>query len=311
MKRHLIIIMIFVFTSCSKSYEEKVVIDNFPQDINQAQIEIVSSLSGHQPMQPIGVELNARATVKERDLTRAYLIELLKKLSLKPIEQNYRQKNVNSLVDILIGPFKGTNIYGVIPASKSTNQYIILGAHYDTARGCPGANDNASAIALLYGVTKRLSEISTRKVNVLVVFFDQEEEDLIGSKAFARYIQKKKFEILSVHTFDQIGWDKDKDRAIELELPTIELEEIYKEQGIKSGIPIHTTRVNSTDHQSFRDIGINAVGITEEYVNKDTSPFKDTPNDTFNTINFEYLESSTNLVYEVIKTLVSKNNENE
>lgn len=303
--------MIFVFASCSKSNEEKVVIDNFPQDINQAQIEIVSSLSGNQPIKPIGVGLSARATKKERELTRAYLMELLKKLSLKPIEQNYRQKNANSLVDILIGPFKGTNIYGVLSASKSTNQYIILGAHYDTARECPGANDNASAIALLYGVTKRLSEISTRKVNVLVVFFDQEEEELIGSKAFARYIQKKKFEILSAHTFDQIGWDKDEDRAIELELPTIELEEIYKEQGIKLGIPIHTTRVNSTDHQSFRDIGINAVGITEEYVNKDTSPFKDTPNDKFNTINFEYLESTTNLVYEVIKTLVSKNNGNE
>lgn len=303
--------MIFVFTSCSNSEEEKVVIDNFPQDINEAQIEIVSSLSGNQPIQPKGIELNARATLKERKLSRAYLIELLKKLSLKPIEQNYRQKNVNSFVDILIGPFKGTNIYGVLPASKSTNQYIILGAHYDTARDCPGANDNASAIALLYGVTKRLSEISTREANVLIVFFDQEEEELIGSKAFARYIQKQKLEILSAHTFDQIGWDKDEDRAIELELPTIELEEIYKEQGIKLGIPVHTTRVNSTDHQSFRDMGINAVGITEEYVNKDTSPFKDTPNDKFNTINFEYVESTTNLIYEVIKTLVSKNNENE
>ncbi|NJB72031.1 Zn-dependent M28 family amino/carboxypeptidase [Saonia flava] len=311
MKLQLIIIMIFVFTSCSNSEEEKVVIDNFPQDINEAQIEIVSSLSGNQPIQPKGIELNARATLKERKLSRAYLIELLKKLSLKPIEQNYRQKNVNSFVDILIGPFKGTNIYGVLPASKSTNQYIILGAHYDTARDCPGANDNASAIALLYGVTKRLSEISTREANVLIVFFDQEEEELIGSKAFARYIQKQKLEILSAHTFDQIGWDKDEDRAIELELPTIELEEIYKEQGIKLGIPVHTTRVNSTDHQSFRDMGINAVGITEEYVNKDTSPFKDTPNDKFNTINFEYVESTTNLIYEVIKTLVSKNNENE
>tara|TARA_R110000868_G_scaffold37111_14_gene131608 strand:+ start:18551 stop:19486 length:936 start_codon:yes stop_codon:yes gene_type:complete len=307
MKPQSIILMIFILASCSTSNEKKIVIDNFPQDLDQTQIEIVSSLSGHQPLHPIGVELNARATVQERELTRAYLMALLEKLSLNPIEYNYRQKNVNSLVDILIGPFKGTNIYSVLPATKSTNNYIILGAHYDTARDCPGANDNASAVAVLYGVAKKLSEITTREVNVLVVFFDQEEEELVGSKAFARYIKRKKFEILSVHTFDQIGWDEDGDRAIELELPTKELEELYKEQGIKLDIPVHTTKVNSTDHQSFRELGFNAVGITEEYVNKDTTPFKDTVNDTFNTVNFDFLSSTTNLVYEVIKIMVTDN----
>ncbi|EFQ79257.1 M28 family metallopeptidase [Algoriphagus machipongonensis] len=306
MKQRLIILMIFILMSCSKSHEEKVILYNFPQDIKQAQIEIVSSLSGNQPIQPIGVQLKARATLRERELSRAYLIELLKNLSLQPIEQNYRQKNINPFVDILIGPFKGTNIYGILPATVNTNQYIILGAHYDTARDCPGANDNASAISLLYGVAKKISEIPSREVNVLIVFFDQEEEDLIGSKAFARYIKKNEYDILSVHTFDQIAWDKDQDNAIELELPTAELEEIYKEQGLKLDIPIHTTKVNSTDHQSFRDIGFNAVGITEEFVNKDTSPYKDTPEDTFETVNFDYVESTTNLVYEVIKTLVTK-----
>lgn len=311
MKPLLTLVLFFIFTSCSKSNEIKAVIDNFPQDIKQAQIEIVSSLSGNQPIQPIGLEINARATVQERKLTKAYLIELLKKLSIKPIEQNYRQKNVFPFFDILIGPFKGTNIYGVLRANKNTNQYIILGAHYDTVRGCPGANDNASAIALLYGITKRLSEISTRQVNVIVVFFDQEEEGLIGSKAFAKHIKRNAYDILSVHTFDQIGWDKDEDRAIELELPTIELEEIYKKQGVKLDIPVHTTQVSSTDHHSFRVNGFNAVGITEEYANKDTSPFRDTPKDKFETVNFDYLESTTNLVYEVIRTIITKTNRNE
>ena len=310
MKICFISIIIFVLTSCSGS-KEKVLLDNFPQDIHKAQIKIVSSLSGNQSISSEGLVLNARATVQERELSRAYLLELLKQLSIEPNEQHYKQKNINPLVDILVGPFKGTNIYGILPATLQTEQYIILGAHYDTARHCPGANDNASSIALLYGVAKRLLELKTRKYNILIVFFDQEEEELIGSKAFARYIRKKKYTIHSAHTFDQIGWDKDKDRAIELELPSIELEKVYKVQGVKLGIPIYTTKVNSTDHQSFRDIGINAVGITEEYVNKDTSPFKDTPKDMFETINFQYLESTTNLVYEVIKTIVSKSVKDE
>lgn len=302
--------MIFILTSCSGG-KEKVLLDNFPQDIRRAQIEIVSSLSGNQPITAKGSVLNARATVQERQLSGAYLIALLEQLTIEPVIHNYHQKNANPFVDLLIGPFNGTNIYGILPASINTNRHIILGAHYDTARNCPGANDNASAIALLYGVAKKLSETTIRKAHIIIVFFDQEEEDLIGSKAFARYVKKKGYAIHSVHTFDQIGWDKDADRAIELELPSIELEEVYKRQAVKLGIPIHITKVNSTDHQSFRDIGINAVGITEEYVNKDTSPFKDTPKDTFETINFQYLESTTNLVYEVIKTIVSKNIKDE
>ncbi len=301
------IVLFFILISCSKSNKHLIVVENFQEDIEQAQVDIVSSLSGNQNIQPINISLKARATCKERSLARHYLINLLEALSINPIEQNYRLPNSNPLTDLLIGPFTGTNIYGILPASKDTNDYIVLGAHYDTERDSPGANDNASAIALLYGVVKKLSELKKRKVHVVLVFFDQEEEGLIGSKVFANFLKEKKMQIHSVHTFDQIGWDKDEDKAIELELPTEELKKLYQKQALKLKIPIYTTKVNSTDHHSFRSLGFHSVGITEEYVNNDTTPFKHTENDTFETVNFEYLTSITELVYEVIAETITEN----
>ena len=299
-------ILIVTLISCTKSNENEVMLGNFPEDIELAQNSIVSSLTGYQNILPVDIKLASRTTSQERALTRSYLSSLFEQLSINPIEHSYWHPNSNPFADILVGPFRGTNIYGILPANVNTNQYVILGAHYDTARGCPGANDNASAIALLYGVAKKLLGVKKRNVNVLIVFFDQEEEDVIGSKAFSKMLKNKGHDILSVHTFDQTGWDEDGDRAIELELPTEELKELYQKHGNKFNIPVHVTNVNSTDHHSFREIGFNSVGITEEYVNGDTSPFKDTVEDTFDTVNFEYVLSTTNLVYEVIKEIITK-----
>lgn len=107
-----------------------------------------------------------------------------------------------------------------------------------------------------------------------------------------------------MHTFDTIGWDGDGDRAVELELPTPDLEQHYKSVAARLSIPVHVTRVNSTDHHSFRLLGYDAIGLTDEYANGDYAPYKDTPDDTYDTVNFEFLASCTQLVFETIKDIV-------
>lgn len=272
-----------------------------PNPINE-QRKIIQTLTGESQLAD-GSRILARSKKDERALTRKYLSDLILQLKLIPKEHNYTMPNINPLVDLLFDPFTGTNVYTTLPATKASNQYVILGAHFDSERNCPGAIDNASGVALAYGVMKKLSRMKNRDKHVILVFFDQEEEELVGSKAFAQYIQNQEFSVHSVHTFDTMGWDRDGDKAIELELPTPALEKIYRNHADKLGIPIHTTRVNSTDHQSFRALEFNAVGLTDEFVNKDYAPYKDTPNDTFDTVNFEYLDSCTSLVFEVVKDI--------
>jgi len=267
------------------------------------QKKIIAELSGNKTLQN-GKTISSRSTKEERQLTREYLSELISSIGLKSEYQEYKLPNVNPLADLLFEPFKGANVYTLLPSTKQSDEYIILGAHFDTERNCPGAIDNASGIAISFGVIKKLTELEQRNVNVILVFFDQEEENLIGSQAFAQKLKKEKLKILSVHTMDTMGWDRDGDRAVELELPTEYLKEIYSSTGEKLGIPIHYTKVNSTDHHSFRELGFNATGLTDELVNGDYAPFKDTPKDTYETVNFNYVASCTELVFQVTKKLI-------
>lgn len=265
--------------------------------------EVVAVLTGEKPI--VGQQrITSRWTRQERALSRKYLQSVFSELGLDFKEQPYRMPNLHAFQDFLLGPFRGANLYGVLPATTPSEEYLLLGAHYDTEKGAPGANDNASAIAVIYGVVAALISEEKREKNLLVVFFDQEEEDNVGSRAFLRFLAGKPWEIHSVHTIDQMGWDADGDRNIEIELPTEELEMRYRKAAAALGVKAHVTGVNSSDHQAFRNAGYPAVGIAEEYANGDSTPYKDTPADTFATVNFEYLQSTTQLMLLVFQDLL-------
>jgi len=272
-------------------------------ELAKDQQKIVAHLSGHTPLEN-GKIIASRSTKEERQLAREYLASLLSSLGLKAQLQDYKLPNVNPVVDLLLDPFQGANVYTILPATAPSDKYIVLGAHFDTERNCPGAIDNATGIAIGFGALKKLVALDHRKLNVILVFFDQEEEDLVGSQAFAQKLKKEKFKVLSVHTMDTMGWDRDGDKAIELELPSTDLKEIYIKKGQQLGIPIYITKVNSTDHHSFRELGFNAAGLTDELLNGDYAPYKDTAKDTYETVNFDYVTSCTSLVFEVVKELI-------
>ena len=42
-----------------------------------------------------------------------------------------------------------TNLLGTVPASAVASAYYFVGPHYDTVPSTPGADDNASAVAVL------------------------------------------------------------------------------------------------------------------------------------------------------------------
>lgn len=60
---------------------------------------------------------------------------------------------------------------------------LVIGAHYDTFPGSPGANDNASGMAVLLALAQELSRSGCDKA-VEVVFFDAEESGRAGSIAY-------------------------------------------------------------------------------------------------------------------------------
>lgn len=79
-----------------------------------------------------------------------------------------------------------SNIIGV--KRGKSDKYIVIGAHYDhigTKKGViyPGANDNASGVALMIELAKRLRDEDIYH-NIIFVAFGAEEGKLAGSKFF-------------------------------------------------------------------------------------------------------------------------------
>jgi hypothetical protein len=243
--------------------------------------DIVAAMSGEAQLG--GTTLPDRATPQRRALVAQWLLDQYAALGIAAAPHDYGT---------------GTNIVATIPATGASAGTYVLGAHYDSVPGSPGANDNATGVALVTATARYLNELPCRTHDVLVVAFDEEEIGLVGSAAYADQLIADGTPIVSVHTIDQMGWDADGDRIIEIERPDPGLVAFYED--VLPLVPdvggVTTTDTGSTDHVSFRDAGFAAVGITEEYASGDTTPHYHLPSDTYETVDFAYLRATSTLV---------------
>ena len=66
---------------------------------------------------------------------------------------------------------------------------LVVAAHYDTVAHSPGADDNASGLAVMLETARLLRTISLRSP-IRFIAFCLEEEDLLGSRAYAAQLRK-------------------------------------------------------------------------------------------------------------------------
>lgn len=96
-----------------------------------------------------------------------------------------------------------------IKGTKDPDKIIVLGAHYDTVKDCPGANDNASAIAVLLEVSRKLKESKPNKTIDLFAYTNEEppffNSDLRGSYRAALSSIANKENIIAMIALDTIG----------------------------------------------------------------------------------------------------------
>ena len=141
-------------------------------DIGLLEQEIVAKLSGQVEIQP-GLKLSARSTLEDKNRARAYLIDVWKGLGLAVQTQDYSAE--------------GRNIFAAVGPADPGAETLVFGAHYDSARNTPGANDNATGTALVTAAAARLSRLSPLGRRLVFVLFDEEERGLRGSRADQRH----------------------------------------------------------------------------------------------------------------------------
>jgi hypothetical protein len=230
-------------------------------------------LAGSLSEQVAALAATPRATVAQRNSARATLMGLMAGIGMTAELHDYGN---------------GANVVGRVLANPPSDRWLVLGAHFDTVTGSPGANDNATGVAVALAVARVIQNQACRDHNVAFVFFDQEEIGLVGSAAYAASLRAAGTDLIAAHTIDQAGWDADDDLRFEVERPSPGLLGKYQEAAIAVGADVVPTNVGSTDHQSFRDQGFDAVGLTEEYVSGDTTPHYHQPTDTAATVDAAY-----------------------
>lgn len=268
------------------------------------QKQIISKLTGIEPIDEKNIFLTQRSSPEERKVTTDYLMAQLNEIDLNVEMQNYATTNSNVFLDLFYAPVKGINVVAELPSTKPSQAYVILGAHYDTERSSPGAIDNATGIALILDVVKKMKHLKVRNVNFLVIFFDQEEDNEVGSRQFVKNFTKAEKVAHSVHIIDLIGWESNKNRKIALQSPPKFLEKLYQKNAHKLDVSIQIIPGASSDNKSFLEEGYKTVLISDEV--EDVTPHYHTPKDDISTVNFEYLALISELVFKTLQTIANE-----
>ncbi len=89
---------------------------------------------------------------------------------------------------------------GNVFAGDPRGARILIGAHYDAVPGTPGADDNASAVAVLLAAARAIGP----RAEVCYVAFDGEECGLAGSRSFVEDLGPNRLE--AVHVLEMVGF---------------------------------------------------------------------------------------------------------
>ncbi|MBP5975122.1 M28 family peptidase [Brasilonema sp. CT11] len=82
---------------------------------------------------------------------------------------------------------------------------ILIGAHYDAVPGTPGADDNATGIAVLLELARIFASVPT-KYPLRLVAFDMEEYGLLGSTEYAAYLKQEQQSLRLMISLEMLGY---------------------------------------------------------------------------------------------------------
>jgi len=106
------------------------------------------------------------------------------------------------------------NLIASVPGSARPQEFIVIGAHYDSVWGSPGANDNATGVAALLEIARRIAAGPSPGRTVRFVAFVNEEPPYfktrgMGSSVHARHARLRGDRIVAMLSLETIGYYSD------------------------------------------------------------------------------------------------------
>jgi Zn-dependent M28 family amino/carboxypeptidase len=226
-----------------------------------------------------------------------------------------------------------SNVEAALIGTDRPDEIVVLGAHYDSVPGCPGANDNGSGIAALLDLADRFSRHHPRRRTVRFVAFVNEEPPFfrtgqMGSVVYANAARTRGDRIVGMLALETMGCFSDMKGSQTYPAP---IASFYPDVGnfigfvanVRSApllwkarrafkrhtsfplqtaaLPASVPGVGWSDHWAFWQAGYRAMMIT------DTAPFRyrwyHTGNDTADKIDYDRLAVVVDGVYAVTEAL--------
>ena len=102
------------------------------------------------------------------------------------------------------------NIEVEVRGTTKPEAIVLIGAHYDSVKGSPGANDNGSGVAAVLALARRLAQANPSKTLRFVAFVNEEppyfQTPEMGSWVYARRSRERGEQITLMVSLETIGY---------------------------------------------------------------------------------------------------------
>lgn len=220
-----------------------------------------------------------------------------------------------------------------IAGGARRDEIVVVGAHYDSAPGAEGADDDASGVASMLALARMFSGKHPRRTLRFVAFVNEEPPRFwtphMGSLVYAKACKARGDDIRAMLSLETLGYFRDEpgtqkyppvvswlypDRGdfigfvgnvgsralVRTAIGTFRANAAFPSEG--AALPSFVTGVGWSDHWSFYEQGFQAIMVT------DTAPFRNpnyhTPNDKPETLDFDRLARVTSGLEAVVRALV-------
>ncbi|MGB1452412.1 MAG: M28 family metallopeptidase, partial [Crocinitomicaceae bacterium] len=180
--------------------------------------------------------------------------------------------------------YESNNIIGHIPSKRKSKGTIMITAHYDhlgrmgTKTYFPGANDNASGVAMLLALGETIKSKPLKKYNTLLVAFAGEEAGLVGSKYMSENPLCEISKIRFLLNLDIMGSGEHGITAVNGRVFKKEFKLLQKMNRKTQAVPVVKARgkAANSDHYFFTEKGVRSFFVYTMGKNKNYHDIFDT-----------------------------------
>ncbi len=105
------------------------------------------------------------------------------------------------------------NLVAERKGAERPGEIVLVGAHYDTVPGTPGANDNGTGVAILLELPRVLGQGTPSRTLRLVAFVNEEPphffSDEMGSRVHAKSARRRGEQIVAMLSLETLGYYSD------------------------------------------------------------------------------------------------------